>query len=175
MTTAGHLKTRGRHLPRHRHLQRTRAPSVGERVVVWILILSFLAMAAITYGVMDNRWYKVLSVDGGSMEPSINQGDLMVITRPLTLEIGDVGVFQVNGRLVTHRVVGVEPDGRYVTQGDANPSPDRWDDGVVEVVGVYRFRIPLLGNLLSSGIGAWFVDSDTLGVSVTSAPASTLE
>ncbi|MGH8913756.1 MAG: signal peptidase I [Acidimicrobiia bacterium] len=171
MTTASHLKTRGRHLPRHRHLRRVDAPTTGERLLAWFLILSLLAMAAVAYGIMDNRWYKVLAVDGGSMEPTINRGDLMVITRPGTVEVGDIAVFQVDGRLVTHRVVDIEADGTLVTQGDANPAPDRWDGAAIEVVGVYRFRIPLLGHLLSSGVGAWFVDSDTLGVSVASASA----
>jgi signal peptidase I len=121
---------------------------------------------------MDNRWYKVLSVDGASMEPTVNQGDLMVVTRPRTLEIGDIGVFQVDGRLVTHRVIGIESDGSYITKGDANPSPDRWNGSQIEVVGVYRLRIPLVGHLLSSGVGAWFTDSERLGTIVSSARGS---
>lgn len=98
------------------------------------------------------------------MAPTIETGDLTFISRPDQIEVGDIAVFRVNGSIVTHRIVDIEDDGSYVTQGDANPSPDRWDPGSVEVIGVYLFRIPLLGNLFGPGVGAFLADRGRVAV-----------
>jgi signal peptidase len=152
IATARHIRQRGRH----------RKPPVTAKVIGRLTTVALLAilllMLAIAYGTVDNRWYRVLSIQGNSMAPTIETGDLTFISRPDHIEVGDIAVFQLNGSIVTHRVVAIEDDGSYVTQGDANPSPDRWDPESVEVVGVYLFRIPLLGNLFGSGVGAFLTD-----------------
>jgi hypothetical protein len=82
----------------------------------------------------------------------------------------------VNGQLVTHRLLGFRDDGTLLTKGDNNPVFDDWGNAAVKVVGLYRFRIPYLGYLVdlvdifSPGVsGAWFVDEDMLGVSISTA------
>ena len=120
---------------------------------------------------MNNRWYHVLAVDGGSMQPAIGQGDLIVITKPpKQLKPGMIVTMQVKDKIVTHRVLQVDP---LVTQGDANGVPDTWQAEDVRVVGVVRFWVPKLGRLLQKAqlpgfaSGAWFRSKEVLSGEVS--------
>lgn len=86
----------------------------------------------------------VLRVMTGSMEPSLHTGDYIVVKKVDTKSIkkDDVITFyseesDVNGKLVTHRVVGIEPDGSFQTMGDANPVADHKLVRPDQVVGKY--------------------------------------
>jgi signal peptidase I len=100
----------------------------------------------IAYGLANNRWYHVLVVNGGSMEPVIHWGDAVVITRPPhELRPGMIITMEVEGQLVTHRVIATHP---LVTKGDANSAPDQWKGSQVRVVGQVRFTLPKLGQVM---------------------------
>jgi len=67
----------------------------------------------------------VLYVEGGSMEPALSPGDVIIYRRVSPrLATGDLVVFQYAGGLVVHRVVGVMRDGTLRTAGDANDTAD---------------------------------------------------
>ena len=115
-----------------------------------------------------NRWYQVLLVYSGSMAPAVQPGDLIIITRPPEqLKEGMILTLQVNGQVVTHRLIQITPDGGLVTKGDANPVADDWSGQDVFVRGLYRGYIPYLGHLLNlpqkwlriGQSGSWFTDS----------------
>jgi signal peptidase I len=132
----------------------------GGRVVRGALLAGIAVTLFIAYGLIDNAWYHVLAVRGGSMAPTITAGDLIVITRPpARVEEGQVLTLQIDGAVVTHRVVEVRPDGTFVTQGDANTSRDDFTANTVRIVGEYRFSIPFVGTVVDwVTSGAWFVD-----------------
>ncbi|QGQ19690.1 signal peptidase I [Cellulomonas sp. JZ18] len=104
--------------------------AVGS-AAVWAVaavgVLSVLVWAASALGLV-----KPLVVISGSMEPRIMTGDLLLAVPTPTdeLQVGDVATIrdEHTGRLVSHRVVSVEPsgDGRWDVRmkGDANVSPD---------------------------------------------------
>lgn len=133
-------------------------------------LLVLVCLLFLVYGLIPNRWYRILYVYSGSMAPAIQAGDLIVITPPpAQLKAGMVLTLQVNGSLVTHRLLAVEPDGRLVTQGDANNTPDAWGKGPVEVIGQVRACIPYLGylanlrNLLNlPSTGSWYSSQQNL-------------
>jgi signal peptidase I len=84
-------------------------------------------------------------VRGGSMEPSIAPGDIVVYRRSVrVVEPGDVVLFEhpewPHG--VVHRVREVLPDGRLVTRGDANPAVDREPLDRRRIRGVAAFIVP---------------------------------
>ena len=60
---------------------------------------------------------------------------------------GAVVVFSDPARpgLVTHRIESINPDGSYVTRGDANRQPDSTPLPPEQVVGVAKLRVPLIG------------------------------
>ncbi|MBN2839487.1 MAG: signal peptidase I [Coriobacteriia bacterium] len=67
----------------------------------------------------------VLYVEGGSMQPSLFPGDLIVYRRIGHQPVrGDLVVFRHDGALVVHRVVRVDDDGSLTMRGDANQSSD---------------------------------------------------
>ena len=59
-------------------------------------------------------------------------------------------VLDVDGRIVTHRVATVDPDGTFVTKGDANRAADDFSSNRVRVVGQYRATLPVVGRLTSA-------------------------
>jgi signal peptidase I len=117
--------------------------------VVAALVIVFLVFVG--YGAfVDNRWYKVVSVEGASMEPTIDEGDAIVLRPPpAQVEEGMILTLEVEGRIVTHRVVEVRDDGTFVTKGDANAAADDFTGLDVRIVGRYWMRLPELGRFLS--------------------------
>lgn len=94
--------------------------------VVYIMICSSKGRPVSVFG------RSMLKVVTGSMEPSLQVGDYIYIkdTPADELEVGDVITFRseepdVYGKLVTHRIIEVRPDGTFVTKGDANSTADR--------------------------------------------------
>jgi len=101
---------------------------------------------------------RALVIGGGSMEPAIDRGAL-VLSLPAGAEgyaIGDVVTVQQGGSTpYTHRIVRLaELNGTpYVeTKGDANPGPDPAIVPVAAIVGRIALSLPLLGYV-SLGLG----------------------
>lgn len=88
-------------------------------------------------------------VDGRSMEPSYNYGDLVVARKAPGYEAGDVVVFpSTNGRVIIHRIVDGNAIDGWRTRGDNNDSDDRWilpNDGIL---GKKWFSVPEVGHAL---------------------------
>ncbi len=121
------------------------------RLAYTVLAVSVLFALFLGYGSIDNRWYRIVTVVGGSMEPTIWRGDMIVITRPpRQLGKGMIVTMQVGQVAVTHRIVEIMADGALKTKGDANAQADDWGTRKPRVVGLYRFRIPRLGYAVLS-------------------------
>ena len=97
--------------------------------------------------------YAPLIVGSGSMSPSFEAGDLLVVKEvdnTSTLEEGTVITYLSGDVLISHRIISVEKelDGtvKYITQGDANNAPDTTWVTPSQVVGVYHKSFPKLGN-----------------------------
>lgn len=93
-------------------------------------------------------WTSVV-ITSGSMAPAIRPGDV-VVAEPhhgRALGPGTVAVFRdpSGDGLVTHRISGVNPDGSYLTRGDANRAADSTPLRPEQVVGVGRILVPVAG------------------------------
>jgi signal peptidase len=87
--------------------------------------------------------YSFEVVTSGSMTPVISTGDLIVVKEEPTYAQGDVVTYKdASGNLITHRIVGVGDDGRYVTKGDANNVADRVAVSKSDIVGELVFVVP---------------------------------
>ena len=129
--------------------QRSLASRITNGLAVAILVAAtiFTAYVMINTGLgkpvnVFGRY--VLRVMTGSMEPSLHTGDYIVVKKVDTKSIkkDDVITFyseesDVNGKLVTHRVVDIEKDGSFQTMGDANPVADHKLVRPDQVVGKY--------------------------------------
>jgi len=100
------------------------------------------------------------AITSGSMEPAIRTGDVVVGNPnvPDDLAPGTVVTFESNtGMLITHRIIGVDADGSYITRGDANDSPDRPSIKPDEIRSVGRILVPLAGYpSVWAQSGAWW-------------------
>ena len=92
-----------------------------------------------------------LIVSGHSMDGTYRTGDLVVVKRQSSYRVGDIVGFQVPadeagaGMVVIHRIVGVAPEGGFLTQGDNNPEPDPWRITADDVRGRAALRLPGVG------------------------------
>ena len=94
-------------------------------------------------------------VKGTSMEPKYHTGDLVLVRRRPSYEVGDIAAFTVAavGRgqnVVIHRVIAVEPDGTHILQGDNRDEPDPWHPTKDEIVGSPLLLLPRAGSWLSA-------------------------
>ena len=96
--------------------------------------------------------YQTYVVQSGSMEPAIHVGSVIVATAvdPNSLKTGDIITFIRPGdqESITHRIVGINggPNGRtFVTQGDANGTPDQGEIRFDRLAGKVQFSIPYIG------------------------------
>jgi signal peptidase len=98
--------------------------------------------------------YHTRTVLSGSMRPTFDPGDVIVVTRLRAegLRVGDVISFHAPvapHQVETHRVAGILRPGHepiVQTKGDANDSPDPWKAQLHGgTLWRYRFRVPLLG------------------------------
>ncbi len=114
----------------------------------------FIVFSAVMLAFVLPTGWKALSVQTGSMEPSISPGDLVLVRNipAANYQTGDVITFvnpENKQQTITHRIVGINEGSRrvYVTKGDANDQPDR-PFNETQVVGKTIFTVPFLGRLV---------------------------
>ncbi len=92
-------------------------------------------------------------ITGNSMEPALEERDLVVLRQQSTYRVGDIiGYEHPALGLVIHRVVAreVTTDGlRLTAQGDNNSWIDSFQPGSADVVGAVWFGVPVLGQLFN--------------------------
>jgi signal peptidase I len=153
-------------MQRFNHLPWKAGFGAALRILIGVAIALTVFVA---YGLVNNAWYKVLAVEGGSMEPTISQGDMIVITpAPDRVEVGMVLTLQVDGAVVTHRVVEIADDGSFITKGDANDARDDFSENDVHIVGIYRFGLPVIGTLLEPLTSAAWVNDAAVNAGTAS-------
>ncbi|MEY8380354.1 signal peptidase I [Ileibacterium valens] len=127
---------------------------------VWNAISTILVICAVLLALVLAGprlfGFKTFAIVSGSMEPTYPVGSL-VFTKaedPQDYEVGDPITFMADeDTVVTHRIVGVEPDEedssiiRFQTKGDANEAVDGALVDYRNVVGKVLFHLPMLGYL----------------------------
>jgi signal peptidase I len=97
--------------------------------------------------------YSMLIIGSGSMSGTIEQGDMVVITKTNDYKIGDIITFIHDGEQVptTHRIVAYDRDGetvRFVTKGDYNSRNDSALVSEEEVLGEVVCHWRVLGLIV---------------------------
>ncbi len=137
--TAGEDRTNGRGLPR-------RAPG-------WLVLgaLGILMAVAFSWGGWLGSGGRLFWVGSPSMGRAAPVGSLVATealgVRP-DLRVGEVIVFRPWSDLrftFIHRIYRIEPDGRYMTKGDLNPTPDPWTITAKQISGTPVAIIPAIG------------------------------
>ena len=101
--------------------------------LIYVLLLVALAAACcyfiIARVVMENPHpalfgYSVARIITGSMEPTISVNDIVITKSQKEYNKDDIVSYVLDRHSITHRIVDITPEGRYITQGDANNSID---------------------------------------------------
>lgn len=125
-----------------------------KSIVSWLVLLLLLAILALTIVVPRLTGSTPYTVLTGSMRPTYPPGTLIVVKPqdPGTLGVGDAITFQKESgdpEVVTHRITMTRQNSvgerTFVTQGDANPSPDANPVVVEQVRGKVWYSVPYLG------------------------------
>ena len=94
-----------------------------------------------------------LIVQTGSMNGTIDEGDLIFIKKTKDYELGDIVTYVNSAKeVVTHRLVNYGPEeGTFIAKGDANSSLDQNPVSVDQIVGEVVLTIPKFGLVIQ-----WF-------------------
>lgn len=138
------------------HVNRSERLSKREKrnynPVIYVPVFAFIALLA--GFVMGLFKYQPIAVLSGSMSPTFNRGDAVVVNKLTTkekdeLKKGDIIQFVSGTRYVVHRIVDITNDERgnklFITKGDHNNAVDADKVALENVKGKVSFVIPLIG------------------------------
>lgn len=112
------------------------------------IILSLLVMIIMFgLGVFGSKPFVILS---GSMRPTINEGDLVIIEKVKieNIKAGDIIQYKTKDYSVVHRVVKILKDNQeilLITKGDNNLKNDSKPINKKDLLGRVKWRIPFIG------------------------------
>jgi len=118
-------------------------------VFIAFIILVALLLIVSVFPITGN--IKFLTVQSGSMEPTVKMGGVVLVKPVDDYQIGDIITFGKMTKTkspITHRIYDmkvVEGDIRYITKGDANEDPDQREVLKGEIVGKVLLSVPYAG------------------------------
>ncbi len=117
-----------------------------ERVTLAFTIL-------IIFLVSGNFKYSLSAIASDSMYPEIKRGDAIILEKIdnksiETLEKGMIIAFEENNQIITHRILSIDYENgtEYITtKGDNNATKDVTKKEKDDIIGIVKFKIPLIG------------------------------
>ena len=106
---------------------------ISKTFTVFLIILTFSLMSLAAYNFVSVKilnkdypnlfGYTFFEIISGSMSPTIEKGDMILVKLDTDYNVGDIISFKDNGTIITHRIIEIN-DNNYVTKGDANNTAD---------------------------------------------------
>lgn len=94
-------------------------------IKIVILLIAISSIIVNKNNLIDILPINILTVKSGSMIPTLNVNDIVIIKKERTYKIGDIVTYNYNNEcLITHRIISKQEDGTYKTKGDNNNSDD---------------------------------------------------
>jgi signal peptidase I len=131
----------------------------GYVQIAVMVLITIVAVIFFWYGLRlaFRTEHPLLAVDGASMRPTLEVGDLILVQGVLNAsEVnaaprpeGDILVFRKSNKLIVHRAIDKKREGNiwyFETKGDNNDISDGWIPEQ-NVVGKVVGRVPLLGYI----------------------------
>lgn len=101
-----------------------RTAAISMLAFILVCNVYFIAAKAVTGEHATLFGWSAAVVISGSMSPTIEVDDMVIIHRQASYECGDIIMYKDGKSFVTHRVVEVTENG-YITKGDANNTTDQ--------------------------------------------------
>lgn len=124
---------------------------IALTVLKYIIALLMVCFVALISGFFK---YHLVVVGSGSMTPTIEKGDGIIVKKlskeeAEKLQVGQILVFKNSGLILVHRITKLTENEKgklsFRTKGDFNDSEDGFLTSVDDVVGVANFKIPKIG------------------------------
>ena len=123
-----------------------------DMIIVIVSILIFLALVYVFQTRIQHKSYSnifgftAFRVATGSMENTIEVGDIVITKLDTSVNLNEIIVFQEDNYFITHRLITILDD-ELITKGDANNSEDKAIEEsqvigkVVAIISPARFKI----------------------------------
>ena len=141
-----------------RQKRRKKLKSIGTTIVYIVLVplliynISLIVQSVMCPNKTPSFWgIKTYVIISGSMEPSLNIGDIVVAKETKNeLNKGDIICFRQGQSIITHRIIEIISENEtteYKTKGDNNNAEDSGTitDRLIE--GKVIAKLPLIGNI----------------------------
>ena len=110
-----------------------------------LIIITFI----LVYFISGYFRYYAVAIASGSMEPVLSRGDVVVVDQEYkSINVGDILAYNYDGKVVVHRIYKIIDTNKeyYIyTKGDANNSYDKYKISKNMLIGIVKFKIPLIG------------------------------
>lgn len=120
-------------------------------IIRYIIVLFMVCFVALISGFFK---YHLVVIGSGSMTPTIEKGDGIIVKKlskeeAEKLQVGQILVFKNSGLILVHRITKLTENEKgelcFRTKGDFNDSEDLFITNVDDVVGITNFKIPKIG------------------------------
>lgn len=119
-----------------------------SKKIIFIIIISLVIIMSV-YLISGKFTYQALTVGSGSMIPTLNIGDIVIIKKInnyAELKKKDILIHKNNNRIVIHRIIDIKAaDGHYIYQTKGDNNADAYQIDKEHVIGKYLFKIPYIG------------------------------
>ena len=111
----------------------------------FITVIFLFVLGCVIFFAVDNNasimGYSIFTASGHSMTPTINEGDILLVSKEHAYRKGDIIVYKNDeGLKVCHRVI--DKDGvSYITKGDSNNYTDGYNPIVEDIYGKVIFNV----------------------------------
>ena len=126
-----------------------------KRIIDVLIVITLIIFVLVIYGYVEKYvlkkdyinyfGYTIFEVASGSMAPTINVGDIVVVKLTKDIKKDDIITYKENNYFITHRVIKIDGD-KIVAKGDYNDSIDK-DVNLCDVLGKVIKVVP--------GVGIW--------------------
>ncbi len=130
---------------------RNRLSAFAATIALVLVIVAWIAFAPTQFG--GQTVYVIVS--GNSMEPGFHRGDLILLRRADSYEVGDIATYRhpTIGPVI-HRIVA-EADGHFTFKGDNNAWLDSYRPTQAEMIGKFWTFVPSVGKIVGQLRQPW--------------------
>jgi signal peptidase len=117
-----------------------------ERILLGVVVLIILLVSGLFK-------YNLSAIASDSMYPALKKGDAVLIEKVddkirNKLKKGDIVAFEEDNHIITHRILSITEENEktiIITKGDNNSTKDVTKKTKDDIIGIVRFKIPLIG------------------------------
>ena len=134
-----------------KNIEKTVKRVIGIFLIIIIYNVILVAISNINGSGNFNLFgYKAYTITSNSMSPSINIGNVVIVKtcKKEELKKEDIITFNKNGEKITHRIINIDENNKYVTKGDNNNTEDVEKVDFENVEGKVVLTIPYFGYII---------------------------